>query len=309
MSGIEWCDRTWPLVYGCSQVSDGCKNCYAEQRWVPRFQANPRSVLHDAGIVTADSRWTGKVVMLEQNLDWPYRGSKSKPERIFVNPFSDLFHEAVPAEFIHKVFRVMAMCYGCTFMILTKRPQMMKVRIEQEYKHGQYPERFTLPLPNVWLGVSVEDQKAADQRIPHLLNTPAGVRFISVEPMLGPVELGKWLHVESNGGIPGLPAYTEQIAGPSLIDWVICGGETGKGARPMHPDWARSLRDQCKAADVAFFFKQWGEYLHESQIEVFGLDWLKSSKRDPSGEFCRVGKKAAGRLLDGVEYSEFPVVS
>jgi protein gp37 len=159
---------------------------------------------------------------------------------------------------------------------------------------------------HIWLGVTAENQEQADKRIPILLQTPASVRFVSVEPMIGPVSL-RWLSAWDGMAIKPHPgSVTNELDGLKCLDWVICGGESGPGARPMHPDWARSLRDQCQAAGVPFFFKQWGEWTSEFP------QWLSLASRAMAyqhGEtFYRVGKKAAGRLLDGKEHSEYPKV-
>ncbi len=182
-----------------------------------------------------------------------------------------------------------------TYIILTKRPERM---------HHELINFAT--QPNVWLGVSVEDQQTADERIPWLLKTPAAVRFVSVEPMLGAVDLMGFLPL-AQSDIHGV-VYSP-VGGP-FIDWVICGGESGPGARPMHPDWARSLRDQCRGANVPFFFKQWGEWIAEGQYAAIDGTWKPTTpdKQFADGTFVfRIGKKAAGRKLDGEEWDGFPV--
>ena len=236
---IEWTDETWNPVTGCTKVSPGCDHCYAE-RVTERF--------HGPGSFE-------RVVLHPDRLDKPLRWRK--PRKVFVNSMSDLFHEQVPDTFIGLVWQVMAETPQHTYQILTKRHARMR----------SFLNRWPDPLPNVWLGVSVEDQKWADIRIPALLDTPAAVRFLSCEPLLGAVSLTRWLH----GGFG--------VAGPwPDLDWVIVGGESGPGARPMRPDWARSLRDECEAADVPFLFKQWGG----------------------------IRPKAGGRELDGRTWDEYP---
>ena len=224
-TSIEWTDRVWNPVTGCSKVSQGCKNCYAETI-ADRFWGDRKFT----DVRCHEDR-------LEQPLHW------RKPSRVFVNSMSDLFHEDVPMSFLNRVFKVMTDCPQHTFQVLTKRPIRMLAYMSQ---------RDTIP-PNVWLGVSVEDQATADERIPLLLQTPAAVRWISYEPSLGPLDfsqviMGDGDHLDTlyNDG---------EDAG---IDWVVCGGESGPHARPMHPDWARSVRDQCIAAGVPFFMKQMG---------------------------------------------------
>jgi protein gp37 len=295
-TAIEWSDATWNPTAGCSLVSPGCTNCYA-MRVAHRLARMPEQREFYAGM-TQESKagpvWTGSVRLIEKALDRPLHWTR--PRRIFVNSMSDLFHEALPYAAIDKVFAVMALAPQHTFQVLTKRAERMRDYV------GGFPDRraifdshsgldyVTWPLPNVWLGVSVEDQERADERIPHLLATPAAVRFLSCEPLLGPIEFSD---------VSRRSDAIEQLGRRALagIGWVIAGGESGPNARPMHPDWARSLRDQCAAAGVAFFFKQWGEYAPATAV---GETW-----RHPEVP-QRVGKKRAGRLLDGRTHDEFP---
>ena len=281
-SKIEWTERTWNPVTGCSKVSQGCKHCYAE-------------VMHKRLTAMGVKKYSdpfSKVVCHYESLMNPLK--VKTPSIFFVNSMSDLFHEDVPAEFIAYVFNTMAAfplvcrkkdcehddpnCFmgesetNHTYQILTKRPERaLKFFTEEIYEvtnrwPGSYPLCVALgddwPLPNVWIGVSVEDQKAADERIPMLLQIPAAIRFISAEPLLGPIELNKY---DKELGINWLTGLDENYPEEGInmkLDWVIAGGESGKNknVRPMHPDWARGLRDQCKAAGVPFFFKQWGEF-------------------------------------------------
>lgn len=274
-TGIEWTDETWNPITGCAKVSQGCKHCYAEREW-PRMV---RLVPSYAGRAFTD------VACHEDRLDQPLRWKRSR--KVFVNSMSDLFHPDVPDEFIDRVFAVMALAPQHVFQVLTKRPARMQeyltrpavdVRIGLEAmamcmdsvaatkgksKLGSgillkasdiNPGGLaTWPLPNVWLGVSVEDQAAADERIPLLLQTPSAVRWVSAEPLLGPVDLpGLFFYgVERTGGVVPL-----RERGYPMLDWVVVGGESGPNARPMNADWARSLRDQCAAAGVSFFMKQ-----------------------------------------------------
>ena len=287
-SKIEWTDATWNVVTGCSKVSQGCKNCYAEIM-AKRFWKDRKFT----DVLCHDDR-------LSIPLHW------KKPRKIFVNSMSDLFHPDVPFEFIERVFSTMNNARQHTFQILTKRPE----RALEYYKWHQikHKEMFQLwrdaisPLKNTWLGVSVEDQQAADERIPLLLQTPAAVRFLSVEPLLGHVDLQKYFLFKNND----FPKRAEEIKRMSTIDWVICGGESGKNVRPMHPDWARSLRDQCKAANVPFFFKQWGEWCTPDQTNYEFYDKKLGDGCLPEDKPYKIGKKNAGRLLDGVEHNEFP---
>jgi protein gp37 len=354
---IEWAEATWNITSGCTRVSEGCRNCYAERLVATRLRHLPQN----EG-VTEDGHWTGKINLHESKLLEPLR--RRKPTRYFVCSQSDLFHPGVPFEFTDRAFAVMALCPQHTFMVLTKRPERMEEYLvsragtmligEQRsrmawLKYGAlivsrregWIERFeqanampALPYANVWLGTSVENQAAADARIPHLLRCPAAVRFLSVEPMLGPVEFSDVTHRSDCVRVLGKPAMHG-------IHWVIAGGESGPNARPMHPDWARSLRDQCQVASVPFYFKQWGEWaphwtdnvVHDDQFGKL-MRFLISSSTDKSEvgkhvwhaypkerivcsekypdkfsrfeEMRRVGKKAAGHLLDGRQWHEFP---
>ena len=303
---IEWADKVWNPVTGCTKVSEGCRNCYAETM-ASRFWG--------------DRKFTDVMIhpeRLEQPLRW------KKPVRVFVNSMSDLFHDSVSDEFIAKVFAVCRISENHKFLILTKRPNRMNTLLNYDefYKLATYwCEVFVDNGPtikpnisNIWLGVSVENQKTADERIPLLLQTPAAVRFVSCEPLLGPVDLWKFAtreetfgsmydHRGSYGFIPGLPK--EPIKYHEGIDWVIAGGESGKNARPMHPGWVRSIRDQCVDAGVPFFFKQWGEWTSEFPQEK-DLSYTKEAYEN-GRVFYKVGKKSAGRLLDGREWNEFPM--
>jgi protein gp37 len=316
-SKIEWTDATWNPVTGCSVLSPGCTNCYAMNLAGTRLRNHPSR----AGL-TIESKagpvWNGKVRFnegwLTQPLEW------KKPRMVFVCAHGDLFHENVPDEWIDQVFAVMALCPQHTFQVLTKRAERMRDYFAQgrEKMHTRWlwaardalPITFvgsingTYPLPNVWLGVSTERQKEYDERKEHLRNTPAAVRFFSVEPLLGPIKADY------------------------LGDWVIVGGESGHGARPMHPDWARSLRDQCATAGVPFFFKQWGAWSEFYDRDRDDPDWRNVPKVDqqmgPGAErwhnlaggigfhgerlvaMRNVGKGVAGRLLDGIEHNGMP---
>jgi protein gp37 len=312
-SAIEWTEATWNPIVGCSVTSPGCANCYA-MPMAARLEA--MGLAHYKGTTKpskAGPVWTGKVAMApETTLLAPLR--RKKPTTYFVNSMSDLFHEAVPDEWIDKVFAVMALCPQHTFQVLTKRSKRMR-----EYLTGENPlvrlhhtaagdisgdtarqfmpygNIYSLyldapwPLPNCWLGVSAEDQRRFDERWADLRETPAAVTFISMEPLLGPI-----------------------FFRPAKPNWVIVGGESGPDARPMHPDWARSIRDQCAAAGVAFFFKQWGEWNPFADAKLRHAGIATEMLEAPSGEWdgCtwRLGKRAAGRLLDGREHNDMPRV-
>jgi protein gp37 len=220
---IPWATDVWNPTVGCTKLSAGCKNCYAE-RIFNRFHPDEKF-----------SEVRCYPERLNQPLQW------KKPRRVFVDSMSDLFHEDVPDGFIDQVFETMHLAWWHTFLILTKRAVRMCDYISLRY----IPNQLAV-LPNVWLGVSVEDQPTANNRITWLLNTPAAVRFVSVEPTLGEVDLRMTIHFI--GGSIGIKDWHP--------DWIICGCESGPGARPMDLDWVRSLRDQCQEAGVPFFLKQ-----------------------------------------------------
>lgn len=290
---IEWTDQTWNPVTGCDKVSPGCDHCYAEGI-AHRFAGTPQFP-NGFGVTLRPER-------LGEPLRW------RKPRRVFVNSMSDLFHADVPDEFIAKVFGVMAHAEQHTFQVLTKRPGRMRSLLRSDAFRELVFKSVDVglpdvmgdawPIPNVWLGVSAEDQKWADVRIPVLLDTPAAVRFVSAEPLLGPIDMQVWLEDDP-----------EKYDVPAL-DWVIVGGESGRGARPMHPDWARSLRDQCVEASVPFLFKQWGEYVTPNQMTpeaFFGWD-IEHGSGETRDAYWRLGKKAAGRELDEETWDEYPNV-
>lgn len=237
-SKIEWTDATWNIITGCSIVSPGCTNCYAMRLAGTRLQAldSRRGLTKKVNGIPV---WTGEVRFNEGWLHQPLRWKK--PRMIFVCAHGDLFHEDVPEEWIDRIFAIMASCPQHTFQILTKRPERMRAYL------GTFPKRLDFyefarfkfvmfPLPNVWIGVSVEDQVRFDERVPILRATRAAVRFISFEPLLGMI-----YHAPSE---------------LTAIDWAIVGGESGPGARDMSAEWARRLRDDCSRSGVAFFMKQ-----------------------------------------------------
>jgi protein gp37 len=369
-TGIEWTHipgfkgETWNPVVGCSVISPGCTNCYAMRLAGARLDGNPNTP-HYAGTTRpskAGPVWSGKLAHApEQTITAPLRWRK--PRAVFVNSMGDLFHEDAPDWWIDLVFAVMALCPQHVFIILTKRSARMREYLETRTAQVmgldvkamlaspladalqrvsnwrgdaapmnaplmlRYPDtsgdaQSRWPLPNVWLGVSVEDQTRADERIPDLLNTPAAVRLVSCEPLLGPVML--W-H-------PGIARAAGAASDEAGLDWVIAGGESGKGARPVHPDWIRSLRDQCAAAGTPFFFKQWGDHVPSEidpegrlvpplpTLDLKGLQhWTGERFERPAdgalaGDVFRpgavltakVGKRAAGRTLDGQTHDAFP---
>jgi len=370
-TSIEWAEHSWNPIVGCGVLSPGCTNCYA-MTMAARIEAMNAALppghgesTHYAGTtrkVNGKAVWTGKLALAGDDvLLAPVR--RKKPTTYFVNSMGDLFHEDCPDAWIDRVFAVMALCPQHTFQVLTKRAARM-----QDYcgapdivdrvwsaadrisaasfarrDQGAQPGELPWPLRNVWLGVSTEDQKRADERIPHLLATPAAVRFISAEPLLGAIDLTaiRWhdedAEIRANAltaeawveNSESASAYTNEADGNTKLDWVIVGGESGPDARPMHPDCARGLRDQCAAAGVAFFFKQWGAWEVALDRDRDDPDWRAdySCRFADRGKYkwlnleggCgfhgerfyvmrRVGKKAAGRLLDGVAHSAMPEV-
>ena len=306
-SKIEWTDSTWnPLVayrgekrgWHCEKITPACDNCYAASM-------NKRSdglVGIGTGLPYApDQRAKLRFEVHEPTLLAPLKWRK--PRKIFVCSMTDLFGDWWTDEQILRVIAVASQTPEHTYQFLTKRPARA-IEILGHPKIEEYVDRVgrmngwchsnaegRFPLPNVWLGVTAENQEQADARISLLLETPAAKRFVSIEPMLGEVDLTNLTVPTANGpeqwdGLDKLDAADAEPGTTSAtLDWVIAGGESGPKARPSHPDWFRSLRNQCQASGVPFFFKQWGE-LNEHQF--------------------RVGKKAAGRLLDGVEWSQFP---
>ena len=268
---IEWTDATWNPITGCTLVDEGCRHCYAAHlitSW-PAIGNHPSRKGLARKNAAGESKFTGEVRLNEQWLDQPLRWRK--PRRIFVCAHGDLFHPSVPDEWIDKVFAVMALAPQHTFQVLTKRPELAREYLSQTPDRidaieecaddllGSNDMPFTpqWPLPNVWIGTSVSDQASADLRIPELLACPAAVRFLSAEPLLGPVDLrGVWIHCPTHDFHSGF--CLGNCPDQRRIDWVIVGGESGPHARPLHADWARALRDQCVAAGVPFFMKQMG---------------------------------------------------
>jgi len=282
-SRIEWTDATWNPITGCSPVSEGCVHCYAA-RMAKRLAGRCGYPADNPFQVTEHSE------KLEEPLAW------KKPRRVFVCSMGDLFHDDVGTSVRRIIWQTMARAHWHTFIVLTKRPDRMWSFINSLIHEKDFfadawegPGEATDRFPNVWLGVSAENQQRADERIDVLQQIPAAKHFVSFEPLLGLI--------------------TPLLKG---IDWVICGGETGSDARPMHPDWVRGLRDQCQAAGVPFFFKNWGNWVpNDDRNAVWGsryhMPWNYHTWDYVSGfQSVRVGKKRAGRLLDGREWNEFP---
>ncbi|MEV5021380.1 phage Gp37/Gp68 family protein [Sphingobium sp. LMA1-1-1.1] len=329
---IEWTDATVNAINGCSVVSPGCTNCYAMRLAGTRLKHHPSR----AGLTT-DSKagpvWNGEVRLNEGQLLQPLRWAK--PRRIFWNAHGDMFHPAVSDEWIDRCFAVMALTPQHIHQVLTKRADRMRdyfssatqfrwisqmkliakdfprPQIVHPTSGGALLQTKDQALENVWLGVSVEDQARADERIPHLLATPAAVRWLSCEPLLGPVRLDR-IHETFDDGLAHswesclngkrFDIWGEgENDGHPKVDWVVVGGESGKGARPMLADWARSLRDQCSEAGTPFFFKQWGAYLPCGQLNGDGGLWTNGSDHA-----LLTTKSFAGRYLDGVQHDGMP---
>jgi protein gp37 len=332
-SSIEWTDHTFNPWIGCTMVSPGCVNCYAAtqdkfRKWTPDGwgKGKPRKR-------TSVAYWKDP---LKWNHHAPMMAHERRP-RVFCASLADWLDDEVPIEWLADLLGLIQSTPHLDWLLLSKRPQLWRDRISAVAESGFAGELARKgmylaedwfggeePPANVWIGTTVEDQTRADERIPHLLRIPARVRFLSCEPLLGAIDISYALPTvladkqkASSIRSPLLRGMAEQLiarddAGP-MVHWVIAGGESGPGARPMYSEWARSLRDQCAAAGVAFFFKQWGEWAPGAMFP----------EHIPSGECCdfdgtltsddtrvwRVGKKAAGRLLDGIEHNAFPEVT
>lgn len=319
---IEWTNETWNPVRGCSRISAGCQNCYAE-RQAHRFNGLGKPYEGLTTLRNGRPGWTGEVRFVPEMLDMPLRWRK--PRMVFVNSMSDLFHERVSDEQIAAVFGVMAACPQHTFQVLTKRPlrtrewfawideraEEVKLKYPNEEREGRYAEALisaglgvhgvvdmpnkipqAWPLPNLWLGVSCENQAAADERIPLLLQTPAEVRWVSCEPLLGPIDLERVRWPEKHrvdvlrGGtwelprcrLPGFVNHSDM----ETLDWVVVGGESGPGARPCDVSWIRSIVQQCRSASVPAFVKQLGSN-PRPQVVVCGRPTYRNRKGgDPS---------------------------
>ncbi len=347
-TAIEWASKVWNPIVGCSLQSPGCTNCYAMrmawrlQAMAPRPDGTGNYGLHHYVGTVQQSKggpvWTGQVNIAPDDVFMaPLR--RKKPTDYFVNSMSDLFHPSVPFEVVDRVFAVMALAHQHTFKILTKHSDRMRQYFEILRDRGGMSDTMAIVwevaqdiavehgmldryqptvrvLPNVWLGVSAEDQQRWDERVEDLENTPAAVRFVSIEPLLGPIKMNLISRTLMDCLAPMTPdvvkAIHDQVQRPfeirsmtvHSVDWIIVGGESGPGARPMHPDWVRNIRAECKLARTPLFFKQWGEYASVSEVEGSGKHY-----QFPDGSTVRkVGKKLAGRLLDGVEHNGMPEV-
>lgn len=357
---IQWTDATWSPVVGCSPASSGCGGCYAvRDAWRLSHNPNPGIRASRAGLVEKTTagvlRWTGKVRFLPAVLDVPLHWAK--PRRIFVCSQSDLFHDEVREADIAAVFAVMALAPQHVYQVLTKRAHRMArllgdlgfTLLVQSIAQRRGADRklkpiLGWPLRNAWIGVSVENQEAADARVPALLSTPAAVRWLSCEPLLGDVNLRRVADPVNGGGyvldalegrrmtwenrVPDRPAMRSPIG---RVDWVVVGGESGPRSRPMHPGWARSLRTQCTSSLVPFFFKAWGDWRPapagpfacvrrredagqvvrwgESRVEAVAIPGGANDDSGVAELLQRVGKGAAGREIDGRTWDEMPEVT
>ena len=324
-SKIEWTHHTFNPWWGCQRVSPGCEHCYAEAlaKRTGRVQWGPGQ----ARVAASEKMW-------REPLKWSAAAQAAgERHRVFCASMADVFEdlpELVPMR--ARLFALVRETPALDWLLLTKRPENAH-RLWNQAQYDSFNGADSLGQtwePHVWLGTTVEDQRRADERIPHLLRVPARVRFLSCEPLLGPVELPQFCRCGC--GLTRREAVDDAMRGPAAlnrdqadaivarggslgVDWVICGGESGPGARPMHPEWARSLRDQCASAGVPFFFKQWGEFktIYENTNVALGKSdrWLNlAGGHGFHGERVvaarRVGKKAAGRLLDGRAHDAFP---
>lgn len=284
-TNIEWATHVWNPVTGCNKVSPGCKNCYAE-RMHKRLKGMKQAKYQLDFNQGAASHYSE----LERVKDFP-AGS-----RVFVNSMSDLFHENIVNGFIVNVFEKMLEYDNRTYIVLTKRNSRMLNWFRIIENHYPHLYKALTTAHHIWIGVSIENQEYADKRIPDLLRIPMPVKILSCEPLLGPLDLLPLLYSTEN-----------------RISWVIVGGESGKGARPMHPDWVLTVYSQCKLLNIPFFFKQWGEWVCNIHKPVdtnvspnvtkhtFGSGWF-------STDVYRIGKKKAGNRMYGVAIMEFPNV-
>lgn len=297
-TAIKWADHTFNPWTGCTRVSPGCDHCYA----AAQAKRNPATF---GSWEPGGARKRTSAANWRQPLAWNRKAqAEGRRMRVFCASMADVFDNQVPEEWRQDLWHLIARTDHLDWLLLTKRPQNIAAMLPAA-PVGHWAE-WGAGWPNVWLGTTVENQVEAERRIPHLMAAPAAKRFLSCEPLLGPVDLRR---IEGPSGIQVIDALFGESTAPdwsvrhARINWVIAGGESGPGARPMHPDWARSLRDQCAEAGVPFFFKQWGDFV-----------WRATGERATAieGGFAipasavRVGKKAAGRLLDGREHSEVP---
>ena len=339
---IEWCDHTFNPWEGCQKVGPGCDNCYAEARnarfgggvaanWGPGAPRRRTSHANWALPVKWNKRakimqnaWDIGVQMHDGDEAACIAAGFIKPQRpkVFCDSLADVFDNAVDPVWRDDLFTLIGNTPHLDWLILTKRIGNAKTMLPWLPGYtGPDGQRTTNVWCNVWLGATIVNQEEADRDIPKLLAVPAHKRFLSMEPLLGDVDLSQWLDIiQYEDGAPWGRRNIGHLH--DMLDWVIVGGESGPGARPMHPDWARGLRNQCEAAGVPFLFKQWGEWApHRAvaggdeggDVRRGHVRYLQGDGREPDGHFrkgdaavARVGKKAAGRLLDGREWNGVP---
>lgn len=315
--------ETWNPIVGCSKVSPGCQNCYAltmAKRLAGMERATGRinyraTLMPDKNNIQTE--WNGHTFLVNEAFSKP--ASWKSPRIVFVNSMGDIFHEGHLYEWIDAVFTVMSDYDQHIYILLTKRPEKM-LKFWQ-WKRDQHGVDWR-PKDNIWIGVTAENHEQANKRIPILLQIPAAKRFVSIEPMLGPVDLTRLEEGISltqdvlNGKAHSLG---EVYSGGTKLDWVICGGETGPKARPMNQNWAIELKNQCKEANVPFFFKQWGEW-EPRNVGSFALQNDPRSEKYPLrkvpyadnpfefSNVSKVGRKNAGNLLDGQQHQEWPEI-
>jgi protein gp37 len=317
-TSIEWTQATWNPTVGCSLASPGCTNCYAmgEAHWLGANSGPTGKYSGLTCVVKGRAVWNNEVRLVDKALGEPFRWSE--PTLVFVNSMSDVFHPKLTDVEIARVWAVMAATPQHRYQVLTKRadrmldwlsnPDVPRLVAAEMCQRDMFATIDVWPLPNVWIGVSVEDQARANERIPVLLQCPAAIRFLSMEPLLEHVSITAALAVRPDGSAPAL-------AGAGL-HWVIVGGESGEEARPLHPDWARSLRDECRLAAVRFFFKQVGEWAWTASPKpgFRKSAILSDGKIVPPGTpraqlLSKVGKFAAGNLLDGETIQQMPTTA
>lgn len=322
-----WWDEGIGLVGGCSPVSPGCANCWrAVESHMRKNHPNSKIRARYEGLTDEQGRWTGEIRPMWDDL--AKITPRQRPKVIAI--WNDLFHPEVPDEFIANCLLRISRAPQHLILALTKRPERMVkffsrigawegwithdgTPVEKIYKGTGFilSDDDSWPLPNLWLGVTAENQEQADRRIPLLLQVPAAVRFVSVEPMLGPVDLIRYfvgkkaLEVFFAHGGKNVVAIPDHLKPPPHLDWIICGGETGARARPSHPDWFRRVRDDCQAAGVPFWFKGWGDHKSLGQGHPDN-PWGHESANFRELAGFNYGEKHGGRVLDGRTWEEMP---
>jgi len=337
---IEWADHTFNPWIGCTKVGPGCDNCYAKAD----FEDRKHRVVWGAGQARSRTKaWGGPMRWNKQHE--AFFAEHGRRQRVFCASLADVFDNEVDLQWRVDLFRLIADTPQLDWLLLTKRIGNAKEMIAEAVDSNDLP---SWPWPHVWLGATICNQPEADRDLPKLLEVPAAKRFLSMEPLLGSVDLSThrgarglpiyWEGTEADGTLPQYCGLSGRYLGDFTrrgwvktsenmspwIDWVICGGESGPKARPMHPDWARSLRDQCQADGVPFMFKQWGEWTPGENVErvrgtvdtaflcsdgwrIYPLNLATDGGHvDDQPDLYRVGKKAAGRLFDGREWNEVP---